>query len=152
MLKFFDKLEDIVRGWLSHVPIVYGFIAGVGIVLFWRGVWHTADYTMMYITVWSRGASIGLETGSVWWDGPLSLVLGAGMLLISGSFVSSFLGNEIILSGLRGEKKLTERTEKEVRGEIGAIADIRSQVTAISLKLDARQRPAKRPRRARGMP
>jgi len=34
---FFDKLEDRVRGWLSHRTIFYGFIGGIGAVLFWRG-------------------------------------------------------------------------------------------------------------------
>jgi hypothetical protein len=40
---FFDKLEDRVRGFLSRKPTLYAIIAGFAIVLFWRGVWHTAD-------------------------------------------------------------------------------------------------------------
>ena len=51
----------------------------------------------------------------LWWDGPLSVLIGAVVLLMSGVFVSNFIGNEIIISGLRGEKKLAERTEKEVK-------------------------------------
>ena len=43
IIKFFDKLEDVIRGHLSRFPILYGMLAGIGIVLFWRGVWHTAD-------------------------------------------------------------------------------------------------------------
>ena len=44
IIKFFDKIEDKIRGKLSHYPIFYAFIGGVGIVIFWRGVWHTADF------------------------------------------------------------------------------------------------------------
>jgi hypothetical protein len=43
IVHFFDKLEDYVRGILSKYPIPYAFVGGVSIVLFWRGVWHTAD-------------------------------------------------------------------------------------------------------------
>jgi hypothetical protein len=133
---FFDKLEDRVRGWFSHRPRIYGLAVGFGIVLFWRGVWHTTDMIMDYYT---RSNANNLTTdavGVLWWDGPLSLVLGACILLITGSFVSSFIGNEIIISGLRGEKKLTEKTETEVRTEVGAIADIRDEVREISKKLE----------------
>ena len=44
IFRFFDKLEDHVRIALSHYPIVYTIIGGFSIVLFWRGVWMTADY------------------------------------------------------------------------------------------------------------
>ena len=40
---FFDKLEDTVRERLSRIPIFYGIVGGVSIVLFWRGLWYTAD-------------------------------------------------------------------------------------------------------------
>jgi len=43
VIDFFDKLEDVIRGHLSRYPIAYTLIGGVAIVLFWRGVWHTAD-------------------------------------------------------------------------------------------------------------
>ncbi len=137
---FFDKLEDIVRGRLSHKPILYAIIGGIGIVLFWRGVWHTADYLMLLLT-----SNLGLSTtdlsDEIWWDGPLSLVAGSFLLLISGLFVSSFIGNEIIMSGLRGEKKLSEKTEDEVKTEAHAIADIRDDTREISKKLDNLLKP-----------
>ncbi|HYD92823.1 MAG TPA: hypothetical protein VEA37_15215, partial [Flavobacterium sp.] len=47
---FFDKVEDHVRGWFSHRPILYGLAVGFGIVMFWRGVWHTADYIVDFYT------------------------------------------------------------------------------------------------------
>lgn len=121
MIKFFDELENKIRGWLSHRPIAYGLIAGTGVVLFWRGIWHSMDLFTLILSNWQD--MYALETsGYLWWDGPLSIVLGTIILLLSGVFVSSFIGNEVILSGLRGEKKLTEKTEKELKTEAGAIA------------------------------
>lgn len=133
--RFFDKLEDRVRGWFSHFPIFYAIVGGVGVVLFWRGVWHTVDYFMVLLHAWNSGLSgPDLESG-FWWDGPLSFAVGTALLLLIGVFVSNFIGNEIIMSGLRGEKKLTERTEKEVRTEVGAIAEIQEEMVGMSERL-----------------
>ena len=126
--RFFDKLEDSVRGWFSHYPIFYAVVGGVGVVLFWRGVWHTTDYIMFKIG--TRGmalTSIDLNYG-MWWDGPVSLILGTVILLITGVFVSNFIGNEILISGLKGGKKIAEKTEKEVETEAGELNNIKTEV------------------------
>lgn len=130
VIKFFDKLEDEVRGYLSHRTIVYGFVVGVGIVLFWRGVWHTADFLVHLYVDWVPGIGADL-VGTIWWDGPLSIVVGAAILLVSGTFVSEFIGKEIIISGLRREKKITELTEAEVEAESGEITEILKEVRAL---------------------
>jgi len=130
--KFFDKLEDKVRGKLSHKPIVYGFLGGVGIVLFWRGVWHTADYLselIYYSNSYGPGSIAFIEAR--WWDGPLSLLIGSILLLITGLFVSSFIGNEIIISGLKGERKITEKTEEEIEQESELMKKTISQIKEI---------------------
>ena len=57
-------------------------------------------------------------------------------LIITGLFVSSFIGNEVIMSGLRGEKRLSEKTETEIKTEVRAISDIRDEVLTISEKLE----------------
>lgn len=121
MVNFFDKLENRIRSWLSHRPILYGLIAGTGVVLFWRGVWHTMDLLMFVLSSWQSGEAVEFFS-HFWWDGPLSIILGVIVLLLCGAFVSSFIGNEVILSGLRGEKKLSEKTERELKTEAGAIA------------------------------
>jgi hypothetical protein len=129
LLRFFDKFEDAVRGALSHWPIVYGFFGGVGIVLFWRGVWHTADFVSALLIA-RNGGNATIDFAMLP-DGPVSLLLGSIILLSTGLFVSNFIGNEIIISGLRGEKKLTEKTEVEVRTETGAIAEIQDELKDI---------------------
>ena len=95
---FFDKLEDRIRISLSHHPIPYAFIGGIGVILFWRGVWETADLFS-------------------WFTAPLSIVVGLIILLLTGLLVSFFIGDSIILSGFKREKKLAEKTESEVRSE-----------------------------------
>lgn len=99
IIKFFDKLEDKIRGKLSHWPIIYALIGGVGIVLFWRGVWYTAD-------------SFSFMTG------PVSILISLIMLLLTGLFVSFFIGHYIIFSGLKQEKKIEEKEESEIEVEL----------------------------------
>lgn len=103
---FFDKLEDNVRGHLSKYPIFYSIIGSVFLVLLWRGIWHTADILE------SKGGVLGFffhpfvsATWSTW-----------GLLLI-GLFVSVFVGDMIIMSGLKRQKKVTEQTEEEIKQE-----------------------------------
>lgn len=132
--RFFDKLEDKIRGWFSRHPLLYGFYGGVGIVLFWRGVWHTADTLAMWY--WTPVGSTLDITPSVW-DGPITLLVASAILLSCGLFVSQFIGNEIIISGLRGEKKLTEKTEAEVRTETGALATVIQKLDSIEKRLKA---------------
>ena len=130
-----DRLEDRVRGKLSHYPIIYAFIGGTGIIIFWRGVWHTMDYAMkLFFTVGDSVTSTSLLE-SPWWDGPLSIVIGATLLLIVGLFVSSFIGNEIVISGLKKEKKIVEKTEKEVEDEIRENNAIKREIHEIDGRL-----------------
>lgn len=137
ILNFFDKFEDHVRGWLSHYPIFYAIIGGVGIVLFWRGVWLTADFIFEIWFACLPHTCSTINSASIpWWDGPLSFLIGLAILLATGVFVSNFIGNEIIITGLRGDKKLTERTEQEMRHEVGAIGEIREEVRKIAEQLE----------------
>jgi hypothetical protein len=98
-------------------------------VLFWRGVWHTADFVSALLIA-RNGGNATIDFAMLP-DGPVSLLLGSIILLSTGLFVSNFIGNEIIISGLRGEKKLTEKTEVEVRTETGAIAEIQDELKDI---------------------
>lgn len=135
VVHFFDKLEDRVRGKLSHWPITYAFTGGIGVVIFWRGVWHTMDFIMQkFFSLSTSEATVDLA-GLPWWDGPLSLTIGSILLLLTGLFISNFIGNEILISGLRGEKKLTEKTETEVRTEAGVILNIKTELDDVSERL-----------------
>ncbi len=136
--KFFDKLEDKIRGKLSHYPILYAFLGGVGVVLFWRGIWHTTDFISDVVFSYQQNDTIDLAS-LPWWDGPLSIVLGCSLLLSTGLFVFDFIGTEAIVSGLRGEKKLVEKMvekeNEEVKIEAGAIEEVKKEVKEIADRL-----------------
>ena len=70
-MKIVRKLELRTQAYLSHHPKLYALIVGIGIVLFWRGVWHSADSLHNAITLFSSSSSTTLLFAS-WWDGPLS--------------------------------------------------------------------------------
>ena len=125
VLNFFDKLEDSVRVHLSRYPILYTFIGGVAIVLFWRGVWHTADML----------AAKGGILGFLFYE-PVNLIIVIGILLITGLFVSYFIGDTILISGLKRQKKATERTEKEVGEEETQILEMRTMIKEIKHEVD----------------
>jgi len=111
-MRFFDRLEDHVRGALSHFPILYAFVGGVGIVLFWKGVWETAE---LFPSLF----------------GPGSILLSVTILLMTGVFVSSFIGNEILISGLKSQKKIAEKTEEEVQTEENDLTRLRKKMEKI---------------------
>lgn len=117
VVHFFDKLEDRIRAKLSHHPIVYTFIGGISIVLFWRGVWMTADM-FPFLT------------------GPVSIVISVCILLLTGLFVSFFVGDSILLTGLKREKKFIERTEMEIKGEVEVLGEIQTELKKIETMLD----------------
>lgn len=131
---FFQKIEDRIKIYLSHRPRLYALIVGAGIVLFWRGVWHTTDLIHTYLNIFQNNLTID-SLNSPWWDGLLSLFVGIVVLHLTGAFTSSFIGNELILSGLRSERKLTQKTEVEVRTEEQVILDIKQELESMTGKI-----------------
>jgi len=128
------KIEEKIKIYLSHRPRLYALIVGIGIVLFWRGVWHSTDLIHEYFNFFQNNLTID-SVSSIWWDGPISFVVGIVVLHFTGAFTSSFIGNELILSGLRGEKRLTEKTEGEVRVEEEVIMDIKKELGVMTEKI-----------------
>ena len=109
--KFFDKLEDRIRRKLTHFPIIYAFIGSVGIVSIWRGIWVISDN----------------------WNIPgwLSLFLGVLITLLIGLFVSFFIGENIVISGLNKEKRIDEKTEEEIHQERTVLVEIQKDIKEI---------------------
>ena len=86
LIKFFDRLEDKIRQNLSRVPVIYNIVGGIAIVGFWRGVWMVFD-------------TIPIFNGQY---GPIiNIVFSTVIMLGTGFFVSFFVGDRIILSGLK---------------------------------------------------
>jgi len=128
IIKFFDRLEDKVRARLSRHPIVYTFIGGVAIVLFWKGVWETAELFPFLF-------------------GPASILVSVVILLVTGLFVSFFIGDRIILSGLKKEKKLVEKAESEIETEEDVLEEIQDDVARIESEVHALRRKTKKRKR-----
>lgn len=127
VVKFFDKLEDRIREHLSRVPIVYGLLGGVSIVLFWRGVWDMADILAVQDP----------NSLSAFIFHPLvSLLISIIVMLGTGLFVSFFIGERIIMSGLRHEKKVEEKTESEVREEEEMLWLVNKKVDSLAKSLE----------------
>ena len=125
ILNFFDKFEDRVRGHLSHYPIIYSIIGGVAIVLFWRGVWHTADILQ------AQGGFLGF----IFYE-PVSMVIVACILLATGLLVSVFIGDTVLMSGLKHQKKVADKTGKEIEEEEAQLTSIRNTVKEIKKEID----------------
>lgn len=116
IIHFFDKLEDHNRAVLSRHPIIYAIIGGFGIVQYWRGVWHLSDE-------WGIGS----------WT---SIIIGLVVLLATGLLVSFFIGDNILLTGIRREKKLFEKTEEEIRMEESKVVQIQEHIDLIEKNLE----------------
>jgi len=56
-------------------------------------------------------------------DGVISIGASVVILLVSGLFVSFFIGDRIILSGLKKEKKMEEKTKEELDAEMNKIEE-----------------------------
>jgi hypothetical protein len=92
------RLENKIRNILSHKPFLYAFIGSLGVVLIWRGIWVIADDLNL--------------------PGWLSLLIGIIISAMTGLFVSLFVGDKIIISGIMKEKRIEEKTEDEIKEEI----------------------------------
>jgi len=126
IFKFFDKTEDKTRSRLSKHPLLYATIGAVGLVLLWRGVWMVADSLALIL----REGGGSLDKVALI-DGMISVGLSVAVLLGSGLFVSFFIGDRIILSGLKKEKKLEEKTKEEVERELSIDNEIKNKVDKI---------------------
>src|SRR3989344_5719316 len=113
---FLSHIALSIRSYLSHRPMLYALIGGTGVVLFWRGVWHLAD-------------SYGVGNF-------LSIFIGIMLLLPTGLLVSVFIGDHVIISGLKSEKKITERTEAEVKREESVLGEEHWETEEILRRLD----------------
>ena len=127
------KLEAEVRAWFSRRPMLYALVGGIGVVLFWRGIWHTADAVAgLFLAMPNeRGATILFD----FMDGIVSLIVGFALLVSTGLFVSDFIGTEVISKGLTGEEKLTKKVEGEEEAEESTLNKIHNEMHGISKRL-----------------
>ena len=111
IINFFDKLEDKIRAKLSRHPVIYALLGSIGIILLWRGIWMLAD---------------SLEI-----SGLTSAIIGFLLLLLTGLLVSFFVGEQIIISGIKEEKRIDEKTEEEIKKEAISLMEIKKELEEI---------------------
>ncbi len=118
IINFFDKLEDHVRAKLSHYPVIYSLIGGICLVVFWQGVSVVAG-SVPFLNTLSGGLVLTFFSTSI--------------LLLTGLFVSFFIGDTIIISGINKEKKITEKEEEELVIESKMMAKMNKKIEEIDM-------------------
>jgi hypothetical protein len=68
--------------------------------------------------------------------GWLSLFLGIAITIITGLFVSFFVGDRIIISGIKEEKRIDEKTEEEIREEDDILKEVKRDVEEIKEEIE----------------
>ncbi len=90
----FLKIEERARTYFERVPFLHAFLGGVGVVLFWRGVWEIADRMRI--------------------DPIVSIIVGSLLLGSIGLFLHTFVGNAIIIKNVEKDKRMTTKAEHEI--------------------------------------
>jgi hypothetical protein len=90
----FLRIEERARTYFERFPFAHAFLGGIGVVLFWRGVWELAD-------------RINID--------PVTSVVGGSLLLGAiGLFLHTFVGNAIIIKNVEKDKQITKKAEHEI--------------------------------------
>lgn len=113
MRNIFLNIEAKARKYFEPFPFIHAFLAGVGVILFWRGAWELADIYQL--------------------DPILSVVVGVIILGGIGLFVQTFVGNAIIIKNVNSEINLERSTKQKFEKEI-----LKEEITLehLSNKLD----------------
>jgi hypothetical protein len=105
--------EERARHFFERAPFVQAFLAGIGVIVFWRGIWEFLDINQI---------------------SPItSVVIGSLILLFVGVFLQTFIGNSIIIKNVQQGEILEKRAIKEMKGEVN-VEEI--TLASIALKLD----------------
>lgn len=130
--KFFKE----IRGKLGKYPIIYAIFGAIGIILFWRGIWHTADFfSLVFI---DDGSGMSLNYAYLF-DSLLSATIGFVLLLATGLFVGDFIGSQIVSTAVKEERKIekiTEETESDEEKEKKQMAEFEEKFERVTSHLD----------------
>lgn len=108
------SVENRARRYFQRFPFIQALLAGIGVIIFWRGIWEWLDLSGVTPL--------------------LSVIIGALILGSVGVFVQTFIGNTIIIREVKQEEKIEQEAMKKIAGE-----ESRETVTLSSLaaKIDA---------------
>ena len=115
VINYFQNFEIYNRNFLVKHKYLYALLGGTGIILFWKGVWYIADSIKMN-GINYFGESLG-EIMMIIFSDTGSLILGLILMLATGVFVSEFIDDEIIISGIKKEKQIIDKSAEEIIAE-----------------------------------
>ncbi len=116
MRNVFLNIEERARKYFEQFPFIHAFLAGVGVILFWRGTWEIADiYRLNPFT---------------------SVVVGILILGGIGLFIQTFVGNAIIIKNVKSEINLEKKSEREVAKFEKEVIKEEITLNELSSKLD----------------
>ncbi len=107
------SIEEKARKYFEQFPFLQAILAGIGVIVFWRGIWEGLDQT-------------GVSPFA-------SIILGIIILGAVGVFVQTFIGNTIIIKEVHKEEKEEKKIMKEVAKEENTES---ISLAEISIKLD----------------
>jgi hypothetical protein len=126
VIGYFDKLEDRVRMRISRYPIFFALVGGFAIVEFWRGVWQITDYFLL------KSFNLPIEG---FWSNIISIVIGTVLLLITGLYVSLFISDSVIISGIKKDRKDFEKAIEKMQKEENQIVTHVSEIKTTNEKV-----------------
>ena len=107
------ETEERTRTYFERVPFIQAFLAGIGVIIFWRGIWEWLDVFHISPVV--------------------SVIIGSIILLCVGVFVQTFIGNTIIIKNVKQGEQLEKKAIKEMEVEVGTEE---VSLSSLSKKLD----------------
>lgn len=126
IVKFFDRLEDVLREGLSLYPILYALVGGFSTILLWRAVWHTADILK----------NTGNDFLTWFFYEPNQIWINTILLLMIGLFVSIFVGPHVLISGLRKERKIEEKVVEAEKTEEVTLSHVRDEIKKLEKQVE----------------
>jgi hypothetical protein len=104
-------IENSARKFFERFPFTHALLAGIGVVLFWRGVWESSDLIMI--------------------DPVASFLLGIAIMGGTGLFIQTFVGNTIII------KKVEKEINKEIEKEETTLKELSIKIDELNKKIDS---------------
>ena len=118
--KMLLDMEESARLYFEKTPFIQAFLAGIGVIIFWRGIWEWLDMTRVSPFT--------------------SVVAGAAILLCVGVFVQTFIGNTIIIRNVKqeemSEKKAIKEVEENVDTEEITLESLSAKIDMLMKKFD----------------
>ncbi|MEI6316223.1 MAG: hypothetical protein WCO65_00665 [bacterium] len=114
------EIEDRARLHFEKTPFLQALLAGIGVIIFWRGIWEWLDVQKISPVV--------------------SVMIGSLILLSVGVFVQTFIGNTIIIKNVKQEEQLEKKAIKEMESEVDTeevtLASLSAKLDSLLQKID----------------